>query len=71
MTTTNVNILTNAEWRMIHNALCTAQSAVHWSNPKFEERKQHFQQLMDKVRDNYIERDDACVLTSPEQNSKS
>lgn len=53
--TTNVNILTEEEWRMIHNALAAAQSTVHWLAPERERRRrQQYQQLMDKVRDNYI-----------------
>ncbi len=45
----NVNLLTESEWRTIHNALvvyqCTTRDAT---------RRQQLQTLMDKIRDEYI-----------------
>lgn len=49
--TTNVNILSQSEWRWIHNALAERQSQPFQT----VESRQATQVLMDKVRDNYIE----------------
>jgi hypothetical protein len=45
--------LTEREWRMIHNALSVHQSQFVKFDPKHLMVGQ-IQQLMDKVRDNYI-----------------
>ena len=56
--TTNVNILSDDEWRAIHNALSVYQCS--FVVDQLQEtayvitKRKEIQQLMDKVRDNYI-----------------
>ena len=52
----NTNILSEKEWRTIHNALSAYQStfgSVFLTDYTIE-KKQELQQLMDKIRDHYI-----------------
>lgn len=53
MSTENVNLLSQQEWRFIHNALAARQSESFQSAVS----RQAIQVLMNKVRDNYIESD--------------
>ena len=48
MTGENINLLTESEWRTIHNALSVYQVQAT------ARLKPILQELMDKVRDNYI-----------------
>jgi hypothetical protein len=54
----NINLLNEQEWREIHNALSLVQSLtgdIAHLDPNYVFRRRHaLQQLMDKVRDNYI-----------------
>jgi hypothetical protein len=46
---TTANVLTEEEWRTIHNAL-----AIYQCGYRQHDDRQRIQQLMDKVRDYYI-----------------
>lgn len=50
MTPENFNLLNESEWRVIYNALSVYESKFRLGSLKSQE----IQQLMDKVRDNYI-----------------
>jgi PHD/YefM family antitoxin component YafN of YafNO toxin-antitoxin module len=52
----NVNLLSEAEWRMIHNALAVYRTQTRASilTERLINLGDQIQQLMDKVRDNYI-----------------
>lgn len=51
MSTTNVNLLSQSEWRQIHNSLSLDQLQAF----RTAESRAAIQTLMEKIRDNYIE----------------
>lgn len=51
MSTENVNILSQKEWRQIHNSLSLDQLQAF----RTAESRAAIQDLMEKIRDNYIE----------------
>jgi len=60
MSDENVNLLTQEEWRTVHNAIANWQS-VH-PNPNYRAK---LQRLMDKIRDSYIAWDSVPAQNEP------